>query len=133
MCFFIDVAIKLAVLVSWRTTPVSLCCSSELPQKCWHHSYNNKNWLKQPQSHFHYVILHKSYHFLLFWCIICMATPDILSSSKISTTWPVFPGYFSVPYDYGARNLDEFHLVYYCWPKVQNEGNIYKKLNNCMS
>ena len=19
------------------------------------------------------------------------------------------------------------------WPKVQNEGNIYKKLNNCMS
>ena len=30
-----------------------ISCFSELPQKHWHHSHNNINWLKQSQSHFH--------------------------------------------------------------------------------
>ena len=41
--------------------------------------------------------------FLLFWCILCKATPDISSSSANINS--VFPDYFSVSYDYGARNL----------------------------
>ena len=61
--FLIDVAIQLAVLISWRTTPVSLCKSSKLPQKHWHRSHNNRNWLKQPQIHFHKAIPPKSYQF----------------------------------------------------------------------
>ena len=79
MFFFIGVALP---IVSWRTIPVSLCQSSELPQKHWHHSHNNRNWLKQPQSHFHLAIPHRSYHFSLFWCILCTVTPDISSSGE---------------------------------------------------
>ena len=33
--------------------------------------------IKQPQSHFDWAIIHKRHHFLLFWCILCTATPDI--------------------------------------------------------
>ena len=40
---------------------------------------------------------------------------------KISTIQTVFPDYFSVSYDYGAINVDEyFHFWWFCWPKVQN-------------
>ena len=47
---------------------------------------------------------------------------------------PVFPVYLSVSYDCGVRNLDEyFHFYSIAGPNVQNEGNIYKNLNNCMS
>ena len=46
------------------------------------YSQNNKNWLKQSQSHFHKAIRQKSYHFLVFWCILCTKTPDISSSSE---------------------------------------------------
>ena len=56
--------------------------SSELLQKSWHHGHNNRKWLKQSQSHFDWAITHKSYHFSLFWCMFCTATPDISSSSK---------------------------------------------------
>ena len=56
--------------------------SSKLPQKPWHHSHNNRKWLKQPQSLFHRGIPRKSHHFLLLWYMLCMATPDSSSSSK---------------------------------------------------
>ena len=60
-----------------------------------------------------------------------MATPNISSSSinaKSQQIGPVFPDYLSVSDDYLARNLDEYMLSFlkYCWPKVQNEGNIKK-------
>ena len=45
----------------------------------------------------------------------------------------MFPDYLSVSYDYGARTLlDEYFHFYSIGPKVQNKGNIYKNLNNCM-
>ena len=37
----------------------------------------NRKWLKQPQNHFNLGSSQKSQHFLLFRCILCMATPDI--------------------------------------------------------
>ena len=50
-----------------------------------------RTWLKQPQSHFHYAVSLKSHQFSLFWCILCTATSDILSSNKnISNTTRVF-------------------------------------------
>ena len=55
---------------------------SEVPQKHWHHGHNNKKCLKHHQSHFYQAIPHKSHHFSLFWCILCMATPDISSLSE---------------------------------------------------
>ena len=46
---------------------------------------------------------------------------------------PAFPDYLSVSYEYGARNLDKyFHFYGIAGPKVQDEGNIYKNVNNCM-
>ena len=56
--------------------------SSELPQKLCHHCHSNRKWLKQPQIHFHWVVPHKSRHFLLLWCILYTVTPDISSSSQ---------------------------------------------------
>ena len=52
---------------------------SELPQKRWYHSYNNRKWLKQSQSHF---TKRKSHNFLLFCYILGTASPDNLASSK---------------------------------------------------
>ena len=50
-----------------------------------------RTWLKQPQSHFHYAVSLKSHQFSLFWCILCGATSDILSSNEnISNTTRVF-------------------------------------------
>ena len=64
---------------------------SELPQKRWRHGHNNGKWLKLPQSRFHYAIAHKSHHFLLFWCMLCTATPHISSSSEnVNSTTRVF-------------------------------------------
>ena len=37
---------------------------------------------KTASKSFSLKIPHKSCHFLLFWCMLCMATPDILSSSQ---------------------------------------------------
>ena len=57
----------------------------------WYHGHNNRKWLKMPQSHFHWAIPYKSYHFLLFWCMLCTATSDISSSSEnINSTAHVF-------------------------------------------
>ena len=59
--------------------------SSELPQRPWHH--NDKKWLKQPQSHFYWAIPNKSFHFSMFSCMLCTATPGISSSREnINTT-----------------------------------------------
>ena len=71
--------------------------SSEQP---WHHGHNNRKWLKQPKIHFYWAIPSKSCHFSLFWCMLCTATPDISSSSKISTARSVFADYLSNSYDY---------------------------------
>ena len=49
-CFFIGGAKKIVALVSWRTTPVSICWSSELPQKRWHHSQQQKLVKPAPKS-----------------------------------------------------------------------------------
>ena len=56
--------------------------SSELLQKPWHHGHNSRKWLKQPQSHFYWVVPSKSHLFLLLWCMLRTTTPDISSSSK---------------------------------------------------
>ena len=60
-------------LVSWHNSSsvLVLIFASELPQKHWHHIHNNRNWLKQPQSHFHWAIPHKSHHFfaVIWWLI----------------------------------------------------------------
>ena len=72
--------------------------SSELPQMRWHLCLNYRKWLKQRQSHFHRTVPHKSYHFLLFWCILCTATPDILTSSENINTACVS----GLSYDYGS-------------------------------
>ena len=48
----------------------------------WHHGHNNRNWLKQPQIHFYWVIPSKSRNFSLFCCMLCTATPDISSPSE---------------------------------------------------
>ena len=74
--------------------------------------FNNRNWLKQPQSRFHWAIPHKSHHFSLLWCILRTANPNISSSTKISTIRPMFPDSLFVSYDYSARNIYEyFHLL----------------------
>ena len=44
--------------------------------------HNNRNWLKQLQSHFHRAIPHKIYYFLLFWWLLSTATPGTWSSSR---------------------------------------------------
>ena len=70
----------------WFFWSVAICRNH---QKRWHYSHNNKRWLKEPQIYFHLVIPHKSHHFWLFWCILCTATPDILSSNtKFQTIFP---------------------------------------------
>ena len=51
-------------------------------QKRWHCGHNKRKWLKQPQSYFHWVVLHKSQYFSLFWCILCTVTPDISRSTE---------------------------------------------------
>ena len=33
--------------------PLPPASPATLPQKPWHHGHNNRNWLKQPQSHFY--------------------------------------------------------------------------------
>ena len=71
-----------------------------LPQKPWHHGHNNRKWLKQPQSHFHWAVPHKSCHFLLFRWMLCTNTPDISSSSENINIRPVFSGYLAVSDDY---------------------------------
>ena len=48
----------------------------------WHHDHNNRNCLKQPQCYFHWIIPYKTHHLLLFWCMLCTATPNISISSK---------------------------------------------------
>ena len=60
------------VIQQIRTHKRSICDSlfdllrsSELPQKPWHHGHSNRKWLKQPQSHFHWAIPHRSRHFSL--------------------------------------------------------------------
>ena len=56
--------------------------SSKLPKTRWHYSHNNRKWLKQSQSHFHYEILHNKQSFSLFSCFPCASIPDISSLSK---------------------------------------------------
>ena len=36
------------------------------------HGHNNRNWVKQPQSHFYCAVPRKSPHFLLFWWTVLM-------------------------------------------------------------
>ena len=49
--------------------------------------YNNRKWLKQPQSHFYWAFPNKSRLFSLFWCMLCTATADISSwSENINST-----------------------------------------------
>ena len=68
-----------------------LLICSDLPQKPWCHGHNNRKSLKQPQSHFHWAIPHRSRHFSLFWSMLCAATPDISTWSKnINNTARVF-------------------------------------------
>ena len=52
---------------------------------------------------------------------------------KYKQIQPMFPDYLSVSYDYGDKNLDKYFPFYSnAGSKVQNKGNIYKNLNNCM-
>ena len=92
--------------------------SSELPQKRWHHSHNNRKWLKQPQSNFYEAITHKCHHFSLFWCILCTATQIFQVQAKISTIRPVFPGYVSVSYEHDSTHsgckCSNVKVKFYC-------------------
>ena len=54
--------------------------SSELPQKPWHHGHNNRKWLKQLQSHFHWPISIAKPKVTIFRCFylcwsLCTAPP----------------------------------------------------------
>ena len=70
---------------------VSLCQSSELPQKHWYHNHNNRNWLKQPQSHFHQTTPHKSHHFWMVWYIFCTGYLKYFKfKQKILSVFPSF-------------------------------------------
>ena len=53
-----------------------------MPQKRLHRSDKNEKWLKHYQSLLHKENPHCKQAFLLFRCISCTATPEILSSSK---------------------------------------------------
>ena len=67
--------------------------SSELPQKRWHHSQNNRKWLKQSQSHFHQQFLTKATNFRCF-DVFFVRPPQIFHvQTKISTIGPMFPDY----------------------------------------
>ena len=80
---------------NWKQTNrrafVILSWSSELLRNRWHHGHNNRNWLKQPQCYFHWIIPYKSHHFLQFWCRLRTTTPNIsISSKNINNTARVF-------------------------------------------
>ena len=73
--FFHRCSYEISCLVSWHN---ALACAN---LRIWTASealalwyiYNNRHSLKQPQSHFHSGIPHKSHHFLLFSFIFFMA------------------------------------------------------------
>ena len=68
---------------------------------CWHHSHDDRKWLKQPQSHFHWAIPHKATIFRCF-DLFSVRPPQIFQvQAKTSTIQPIFPDYLSVSYDYG--------------------------------
>ena len=74
---------------------------SKLPQRRWHHSHNNKKWLKQSQIHVHWAVPHKATFFR--WFDVFSARPPKIFQvqTKISTIRPLFLDYVSVSYNYG--------------------------------
>ena len=78
--------------------------SSELSQKRFHHIYNIRKSLKQPQSHFHLAVPHKRHYFLLFRYFLCTTTPDISGSSENIDNTALSPDYLSVSFDCDTRH-----------------------------
>ena len=123
ICFFIGVAVKLAVLVSWRILQLQCPCANLL--NCLR-SVGTKVVTTEIGQNSLKVIFIKQFLTkpTIFCCfdVFFVRPPQICQVQvKISTMQPLFPDYFSVSYDYGAINVDEyFHFWWFCWPKVQN-------------
>ena len=69
--------------------------------------HNNRNWLKQPQSHITNQFLTKATIFCSFDVFSARPRQIFQVHTKISTMRPVFPDFLSVSYDYGTRNLNK--------------------------